>query len=294
MEVRASSLNKADWYDLTAPFPLRLIAGGGIRKPRNEWMGGDVAGRVESVGPNVNRFKPGDEVYGVGRGTLAEFAIAREGRLALKPANLSFSEAAAVPIAGLTALQGLRKGMVEPGHRVLIDGGSGGVGTFAVQIARAMGAEVTAVCSEKNLDEARRLGADHVIDYSAEDFTKAEERYDLIFGVNGFHSPFAYRRALTPKGRYLMAGSHKVLSALVQVAVLGPLLSRKAGKHLGFMGIAKVVPEDLASLKELIEAGKVRPFVEKEYPLNAAAEAFRFFGEGHARGKVVVTVGPPP
>jgi len=287
VEVHASSLNKSDWFNLKPPAPFRLFSG---LKPKSEGIGGDFAGRIVAVGASVKQFRPGDEVYGVAKGALAEFALAREDRFAAKPVNLSFAEAAAVPVAGLTALQGLRKGMIRAGQRVLIDGSSGGVGTFAVQVAKSFGAEVTAVCSGNNLETARSLGADHVIDYSQEDFTKEDTRYDLILGVNGYHSVFSYKRALSPAGAYLMVGSHKVISELVQVAILGRVLSRGGGKSLSFMGIAKVTQDDLVRLKELAEAGKIKPFVDRTYSLAEAAGAFRYLGQGHARGKVVVTV----
>ena len=290
VQVRAASVNKAEWYELTSPPLLRLISGG-IRKPKRELLGADIAGRVEAVGAKVSRFKAGDEVFGCGRGGFAEYVCAREDLLVPKPANVSFEEAAAVPVAAITALQGLRKGGIQPGKKVLVDGASGGVGTFAVQIAKSFGAEVTAVCSARNLDLARSLGADRVIDYDQEDFTKSGQTYDLILGVNGHHSIWGYRRSLTPAGAYMMAGSSKLVSSLPQVMLLGPLLSRKDGRRLGFMGIAKLNQDDLAALKDLLESGKLKPFVDKTFHFSEAAEAFRYLGEGHARGKVVVTIG---
>jgi len=293
VKVHAASLNKTDWHDLGTSLPLRLIGGGGVRKPKNTRLGSDVAGRVEAVGRNVKQFQPGDEVFGDASGSLAEFVCAREDRLALKPANVTFEEAAAVGIAAITALQGLRdKAQVKPGQRVLIEGASGGVGTFAVQIAKSFGTEVTAVCSTGNLENARMMGADHVIDYTQEDFAKNGQTYDLILAVNGYRSILSYGRALSPKGMYVMVGSSKPLTGILQTVLLGPLISRKDGKRLGFMGIAKLNQKDLLFLKELLEAGKIKPMIDRRYPFSETAEAFRYLGEGHARGKVVVTMKP--
>jgi NADPH:quinone reductase-like Zn-dependent oxidoreductase len=256
-------------------------------------LGADIAGVVEAVGLNVKQFKPGDEVFGVSAGSVggfAEYASANENHLTLKPANLSFEAASAVPVAGLTALQGLRdKGQIRAGQTVLINGASGGVGTFAVQIAKAFGAEVTAVCSSRNLDMARSIGADHVIDYAKEDFTQSDQRYDLIFAVNGFHPLSAYQHALTPQGRYVCAGG--TLPQIFQALLLGPFLSRMNGRKMGFMGIAKTNRKDLVYLKELLEAGRIAPVIEKRYPLNEVPSAMRYVAEEHARGKVVVQVG---
>lgn len=290
VEVRAASINKAEWYELTAPLLLRLI-GGGLRKPKRQILGTDIAGRVEAVGRSVKRFKPGDEVFGCGQGGYAEYVCAREDLLVSKPSNRSFEEAAGVPVAATTALQGLRdKGGIKPGMRVLVNGASGGVGTFAVQIAKSFGTEVTAVCSTRNLDSARSLGADHVIDYTQDDFTKSGERYDLIIGVHGYRSILSYRRALSPRGTYVMAGSSRVFSQMLQTVVLGSLISRVGTKKMGFMGIAKLNQSDLVFLRDLLEAGKIRSVIDRRYPLEKTDEAFRYFGEGHARGKVVVSM----
>jgi NADPH:quinone reductase-like Zn-dependent oxidoreductase len=266
--------------------------GGGLLKPKNTILGADIAGRVEAVGSNVKQFQPGDEVFGdisaQGSGGFAEYASVPENLLALKPANLSFEEAAAVPMAAVTALQGLRdQGQIQPGLKVLINGASGGVGTFAVQIARSFGAEVTAVCSTRNLDQARSLGADHVIDYTKEDFTQSGQQYDLILAVNGYHPLSAYQRALTPKGIYVMAGGST--AQIFQALLMGPWMSKTGGKKMGAV-TAKPNQKDLVLLKELLEAGKVVPVIDRRYPLSETAEALRYLGAGHARGKVVITV----
>jgi len=274
VRIHAVSINKADLYQLHPPFLIRLLLGGGARIPKSKTFGSDVAGRVEAVGGNVRHFRPGDEVFGCGRGAFAEFVIAREENLVPKPASATFEESAAVPVAAITALQGLRKAGVQPGQKVLIDGASGGVGTFAVQIAKSMGAEVTAVCSTKNLDNARAMGADH----------------DLIVGVNGYRSLLSYRRALSPKGMFVLVGSHRPLTALFQMVLFGPLISKLGSRKMSFMGIAKLNQEDFPILKELLEAGKIKPLIDRRYPLSEAAEAFRYFEEGHARGKVVITI----
>jgi NADPH:quinone reductase-like Zn-dependent oxidoreductase len=289
VEVKAVSVNAYDWHLLTADiFPMRLM-GVGLFIPKNTILGADIAGRVEAVGRNVKQFQPGDEVFGeIGHGGFAEYACAPESRLALKPANLSFEEAAAVPMAALTALQGLRDvGQIRPGQKVLINGASGGVGTFAVQIAKSFGAEVTAVCSPRNLDQSRSLGADHVIDYTKEDFTQNRRQYDLIFAANGYHPLAAYKRALTPKGMYVMAGGKP--AQMFQSMLLGSWLSEKDGRKMGGVS-AHIDQKDLLTLKELLEAGKVVPVIDRRYPLSEAAEALRYLGAGHARGKVVITV----
>jgi NADPH:quinone reductase-like Zn-dependent oxidoreductase len=222
-------------------------------------------------------------------GGFAEYTCASENSLALKPANISFEAAAAVPVAGLTALQGLRdKGQIQAGQKVLINGASGGVGTFAVQIARSFGAEVTAVCSTQNLAMARSIGADHVIDYTIEDFTQNGQRYDLIFAVNGYHPLSAYQRALNPRGNYVCVGG--ALPQIFQSILLGPLVSRIGGKKMGFMGIAKTNQDDLVYMGELLGTDKVIPVIEKCYPLSEVPEAIQYLVEGHARGKVVITV----
>ena len=265
-----------------------------LLKRINKVPGADIAGRVEAIGEAVTQFQPGDEVFGVPArfaGGFAEYTCVPEGRLARKPAKLSFEAAASVPVASMTALQGLRnKGKIRPGHKVLINGASGGVGTFAVQIAKSFGAEVTGVCSARNLAMARSLGADHVIDYAREDFTQNGQRYDLIIGVNGYHSILDYRRALAPRGRYVAIGGSK--SQVIQGILVGPVLSTIGSKKMGFMGIARPNQEDLVTVKELVEAGKVAPVIDRSYPLVGAAEAMGYLADGHAQGKVVITVDP--
>jgi NADPH:quinone reductase-like Zn-dependent oxidoreductase len=293
VKVHAVSVNAYDWHLLTADIFLVRLMGGGLLKPKNTILGADIAGRVESVGRNVKQFQPGDEVFGDiagnGNGGFAEYVSAPENALVLKPANLSFEEAAAVPMAAVTALQGLRdQGKIQPGQKVLINGASGGVGTFAVQIAKSFGAEVTAVCSTRNLDMARSLGADHVIDYTKEDFTQNGRLYELILAVNGYHPISAYKRALTPGGIYVMAGG--TIAQIFQAMLLGPWMSKTGGKKMGGVS-AKPDQKDLVYMKELIEAGKVVPVIDKRYPLREIPEALRYLGEGHARGKVVITVG---
>lgn len=288
IKVHAASVNAYDWHMLTADiFLVRL--GAGLFKPKNTRRGADIAGRVEAVGSNVKQFQAGDEVFGcIGSGGFAEYACAKEDLLALKPGGLTFEEAAAAPMAALTALQGLRDmGRIQPGQKVLINGAGGGVGTFSVQFAKYFGAEVTAVCSTRNLDVARSLGADHLIDYTREDFTKNGLRYDLILAVNGYRSIFDYRRALNPKGIYVVAGGS--LAQILQGILLGSRLSKNGGKKMGFF-MANLNQKDLGFIKELIEAGKVKPVIDRCYPLREAAEALRYLGEGHTKGKVVITV----
>ncbi len=292
IQVRAASVNPLDWRLMRGkPYIVRILFGRtfGLRKPKITRPGVDVAGQVEAVGRNVTQFKPGDEVFGACRGALAEYACAIEDRLALKPANISFEDAAAVPVAAITALQGLRdKGRIQRGHKVLVDGASGGVGTFAVQIAKSFGAEVTAVCSTRNVDTARSIGADHVIDYSREDFTKSGQRYDLILAANAYHSIFDYRRALSQNGIYVMAGAGGWIQIL-QGMLLGPLLSLIGSKKMCNF-LAKLNKKDLVLLKDLLEAGKVVAVIDRRYPLSDVAEALRYLEEGHARGKVVITL----
>jgi len=261
---------------------------GGLRAPKRKIPGHDIAGRVEAVGRNVTRFKPGDEVFGACRGAFAEYVCAKEDNLARKPAKSSFENAAALPIAALTALQGLRdKGRIQPGQKVLVDGASGGVGTFAVQIAKSFGAEVTAVCSTQKMDTARSLGADHVIDYTREDFTKSGLRYDLILAANARHSISDYLRTLSQNGTYVMAGGGAAQA--LQVALLGPLLSRIGRKKVCFF-VANINQKDLVFLADLLAVGKIAPVIDRRYPLSAAAEALRYLAEGHAKGKIVLTV----
>ena len=292
VKIHAASVNAADWHLLTADIFLVRLMGMGLFKPKNTILGADIAGRVEAVGKDIKQFRPGDEVFGDifagGTGGFAEYASVSESALALKPANLSFEEAAAAPLAAVTALQGLRdEGQIKPGQKVLINGASGGVGTFAVQIAKSFGAEVTAVCSTRNLDMARSIGADHVIDYTKEDFTQNGQQYDLILAANGYHPISAYKRALTPQGVYVMAGGSP--AQMFQAMLLGPWMSTKGGKKMGGVS-AKANQKDLVIIKELLEAGKVVPVIDKRYPLSEVPEALRYLGTGHARGKIVITV----
>ncbi len=290
VKVHAASVNAADWHLLRGePFMVRLMFG--LLKPKHKILGADVAGRVEAVGRNVKQFQPGDEVFGdiseCGWGGFAEYVCARENALMLKPANISFEEAAAVPLAAVTALQGLRdKGQIQPGQKVLINGASGGVGTFAVQIAKSFGAEVTGVCSTRKLDMVRSIGADHVVDYTQEDFTKNGQRYDLIIAANGYHSILDYKRALSPKGIYVMTGGST--AQIFQGLLLGPWISMTGSKKLRSL-TAKPNQKDLVFVKELLEAGKVVPVIDRRYPLSEAPEALRYLEEGHAKGKVVIT-----
>ena len=270
------------------PFPFRLVAG--LRRPKFKTIGTDIAGRVEAVGRTVTRFRPGDDVFGelsrCGFGAYAEFAAAPETALALKPANLSFEEAATLPTAGCTALQGLRKGRIQRGHRVLIHGASGGVGTFAVQIAKAFGTEVTAVCSTRNMDRVRALGADHAIDYTKDDFAAHDERYDVILAINGDRSIWDYKRALTAHGSYAMTGGSN--RQLTDALLFGPLLSM--GRQKFGNVLMKPSHADLVVLKELCDAGRVRPVIDRRFPLGEVSSAVRYVEDGHARGKVVVTM----
>jgi NADPH:quinone reductase-like Zn-dependent oxidoreductase len=293
IKVIATGLNAADWHLLRAdPFFVRFSEG--LLKPRKTILGADVAGRVEAIGKDVTLFKPGDAVFGelmgTGSGGLAEYATAPEAQLALKPPGLTFEETAAVPMAALTALQGLRDyGHIRPGMKVLINGASGGVGTFAVQIAKAMGAEVTAVCSTGKMDQARELGADHVIDYTREDFTRNGQQYDLILAANGNRTLGDYERALAPTGVFVMAGGS--YRQMFQTVLLGSRKSKPGGKTYRFVS-AKASVDDLIVLTEMIEAGQVRPVIDRRYPLSEAAEAMRYLYEGHARGKIVIIVDP--
>ena len=291
VKVHASSVNAADWHHLRGePFLFRLSAG--FPRPKINILGADIAGRVETVGKLVKTFQPGDEVFGdlsgIGFGGFAEYVRIPETVLALKPSNLSFEEAAAVPVAAVTALQGLRdKGQVQPGQRVLINGASGGVGTFAVQIAKSFGAEVTAVTSTRNLDRARWIGADHVIDYTQEDFTQNGQRYHLILAANGYHPISKYKRALTSGGIYVMTGGS--MAQMFEANLLGPWMSITGSKKM--MGLAaKPNKRDLSFIRELLEAGSVIPVIDRCYPFHEVHEAFRYFEEGHSRGKVVITV----
>jgi NADPH:quinone reductase-like Zn-dependent oxidoreductase len=289
IHVRAASANPLDWHFMRGePWFIRLMLG--LRKPKDKRLGVDVAGVVEAVGRNVTQFKPGDEVFGGCRGAFAEHVCAKEDELALKPANLSFEQAAAVSVAALTALQGLRdKGRIQSGHKVLVDGASGGVGTFAIQIAKSFGAEVTAVCSTRNMQTARSIGADHVIDYTREDFTRNGQRYDLILAANAYHSIFDYRRALSRSGICVKSGGKASIPHMILDLLLERWLSLFGDKKTcGF--ITKLSKPDLLLLKELLEAGKIVPVIDRQYPLSHTAEAIRYLEEGHARGKVVIAV----
>jgi NADPH:quinone reductase-like Zn-dependent oxidoreductase len=288
VKVHAAAINAYDWHVLTAdPFIIR-VSGFGFLQPKHRILGADLAGRVEAVGSNAKQLQVGDEVFGCYLGGFAEYASVPEKDLALKPANSSFVQAAAVPMAALTALQGLRdRGQVQPGQKVLIDGASGGVGTFAVQIARSFGAEVTAVCSPRNLETARSIGAEHVIDYTQEDFTKNGQQYDLIIAANGYHSIFDYRRALSRRGIFVMIGGS--LARTLQTMLLGSWIVRGGDQKMGGM-LAEINQKDLVFMKELIEAGKVVPVIDRCYPLSEAPEALRYLGAGHACGKVVITI----
>lgn len=286
VKVYAAAANPLDWHLMRgAPFLARLE--GGLFKPKETRLGADLAGRVEAVGAGVTQFKPGDEVFGNmfghGLGAFAEYCCVPEDALVRKPALVSFENAAAVPVAALTALQGLRnKGQIQAGQKVLINGASGGVGTFAVQIAKAWGAEVTGVCSGRNMEMVRTIGADHVIDYTKEDFTKNGQQYDLIFCAVGNRSIADYKRALKPEGVCAIAG-FTTLPLLFQHMTLG-------GKRVGLMQTVKTNQKDLVFMKELLEAGKVVPVIDRCYPLNETAEAIRYLETGRARGKVVITL----
>lgn len=288
IDVHAASINALEWHLMRAdPFFIRLTDG--LLKPRNPRFGRDVAGRVEAVGENVKQFHPGDEVFGCAHGSFGEFAIAEKSELTLKPSNISYENAAAVPVAALTALQGIRyAGGIGPEQKVLIQGASGGVGTFAVQFAKLFGAKVTAVCSTRNQDMARSIGADKVIDYTKEDFTRNSERYDLIVGVNGYHPISAYKRALKPEGIYVCTGG--TMRQIFESMLLGSLMSRKEGKKLANMGIATINEDDLDHVGDLLKAEKIVPVIDRSYPLNEVAEAMRYVEDIHAQGKVVITV----
>lgn len=294
VKVHAASVNYADLSFVTGkPFVVRFM-GAGLRAPQNPIMGSDIAGRVEAVGRGVTEFRLGDTVFGDisdrGWGGFAEYVTVSAEALALKPANMSFVQAAAVPQAATTALQGLRDvGQIQPGQKVLINGASGGIGTFAVQLAKSFGAEVTGVCSTRNVDLVRSLGADRVIDYTQEDFAQDEARYDLILAAAGYRSLFDYRRALRPGGTYVASGG--AMKQVFQGLLLGPWLSMAGSQKMRSLS-AKPSREDLAFIGSLIEASKVVPVIDRCYPLAEVGEALRYYGQGHARGKVVITVAP--
>ena len=293
VKVHASSANAGDWHLMRGdPFLIRL--GMGLRKPKIKTLGADVAGWVEAVGSNVKHFQPGDEVFGdlstYGFGAFAEYVSVPEDAFVPKPANSTFEQAAAVPEAAVTALQALRDhGQIQPGHKVLINGASGGVGTFAVQIAKALGAEVTGVCSTGKVEMVRSIGADHVIDYTQEDFSQNGQQYDLILAVGGARSISEYRRALSPTGKYVMIGGSS-MTQFYQAMLYGPWMSMTGSQKMGLM-LVKPNQKDLAFVKDLMEAGKVVPVIDKEYPLSEVPEAIRYLEAGRAQGKVVIKLG---
>jgi NADPH:quinone reductase-like Zn-dependent oxidoreductase len=292
VRVRAASVNPADWHSLTGtPYLMRMQ--GGLRKPKDPRLGVDFAGTVEAVGGSVTQFQPGDEVFGGRNGAFAEYVCVREDRgVVPKPASLTFEQAAAVPVAALTALQGLRdKGKLQSGQKVLINGASGGVGTFAVQIAKALGAEVTGVCSTRNVDIARSLGADHVIDHSQEDFTRSDRRYDLMLDIAGSRSWSECRRVLNPKATVVIVGgpkTNRLIGPLDHVVKLCLAGLRSSQKVLFF--ITKFNKADMVVLRELLESGKVTPVIDRRYESSDIADALRYLGEGHAQGKIVLAV----
>jgi NADPH:quinone reductase-like Zn-dependent oxidoreductase len=295
VRVRAASVNPLDWHMLRAePSLIRMMTG--LRRPKRRGMGVDAAGIVEAVGSKVSRLRPGDEVFGTGDGAFAEYLVADEKKLALKPANVTFGQAAALPVAGISALQALRdKGRIQPGQEVLINGAAGGVGTFAVQIARAFGANVTGVCSTRNVEMVRALGATRVIDYTQEDFTRGKVRYDVIVDIADNHSLADYRRVLTRNGILVslgaaggpgeQPGTGRIFLGMLQTILLSAVVSQKLALFL-----AKVTAEDLDALRELVEAGKVTPVIDREYPLAEVPDAIRHVETGHARGKVVIRI----
>jgi NADPH:quinone reductase-like Zn-dependent oxidoreductase len=291
IKIHAAAITAGDVIVLKGePFVTRFATG--LREPKNTIPGKEMSGRIEAVGRNVTQFQPGDEVFGdlsvASWGAFAEYVSVPEHAIALKPANLTFEQAAAVPESAVVALQGLRdKGQIQPGQKVLINGASGGVGSFAVQIAKAFGAEVTAVCSTKNSEMARSIGADHVIDYTKEDFTQNGQHYDLILAANGYHPISDYRRALSPEGIYVATGG--TMTQSLQATMMGPFISMTGSKTMGGM-MVKPNQNDLVFIKDLIEAGKVTPVIDRSYPLSEVAEAFRYIGTGHAQGKVVITI----
>jgi NADPH:quinone reductase-like Zn-dependent oxidoreductase len=288
IKVHAASANQFDLHLMKGkPFPLRFMTG--LRKPKSTRPGRDVSGTVEAVGANAQQFTIGDEVFGFSSGAFAEFACTKESRLARKPANVSFEAAAATPMAAITALQGLRNaGRIQRSDKVLIDGASGGVGTFAVQIAKSFGAHVTAVCSTRHVATAGSLGADRVIDYTREDFTHGSECYDLIFAANAHHPILNYRRALTKDGRYVIGGGG--WAEVLQGLMLGPLLSLVGTKKM-LIASVRIKQEDLVYLGDLLGAEKLVPVIDRRFPLSGVAEALRYLDEGHAMGKVLITFG---
>jgi len=296
IQIHAASLNSRDLRMLRAkPIFMRLMPGG-LFRPKNKILGADVAGRVEAIGRNVKQFKPGDEVFGylpssTGRGTFAEFVCAREDLISLKPANLTFEQSAAVPLAAMTALQGLRdSGSIRSGQKVLINGASGGVGTFAVQIANSFGAEVTAVCSTRNLEMVHSLGADHVIDYKKNDFSKSGKQYDLILAVNGYHPIEDYLRVLKPNGTYVVAGGS--MRQLIQAGSRAKRNPMPGTQKICILSLEQN-RNDLILIKELLEAEDIKPVIDGCYPLDKTPEAFQYFEKKHPKGKVVIDIYQP-
>jgi NADPH:quinone reductase-like Zn-dependent oxidoreductase len=289
VRVHASSVNPVEWYGVSGPYFARI--GNGMRRPKDQTVGADLAGTVEAVGRDVTQLQPGDEVFGVSGASWAEYTIAREDRLAKKPSNLSFEEAAAVPVAAVTALQALRdKGDVKPGQKVLVNGASGGVGTFAVQLAKLFGAEVTAVCSTGNVEQARWLGADRVVDYTKEDFTKLGVQHDLMLDIAGSRSFLDFRKVLTPEATVVLIGGRMTYRGLGPLPHLGAtiLKSRFRSQTVTFF-VAKVTTEDLTYLADLLEAGTLKSVIDRKYELSEAPVALAYLGEGHAKAKVVIT-----
>ena len=293
VKIHATSANALDYRRFEKISAMDRFMEEKIFKTVGKVIGADIAGVVEEVGSNVKQFRPGDEVFGVAsglKGGFAEYACSTEKMLAIKPGNLSFEAAAAVPVAATTALLGLRdKGRIQPGQKVLIYGATGGVGTFSVQIAKAFDTEVTAVCSTRNMEMVRSIGADHVINYVEEDFTQGNIFYDLVFAVNGFRPLSSYQRVLKPQGTYICAGGS--ISQILQAMFIGPFMSRRNGKRLTSMGIATVRQKDLLYLKELLEERIITPVIEKNFPLSEAPSAIRYLAEGHAKAKIVFQVG---
>ncbi|WP_442603081.1 NAD(P)-dependent alcohol dehydrogenase [Paenibacillus sp. KN14-4R] len=290
IRVHAASVNPLDYHFMRGtPYIMRLE--GGLFRPKNNGMGVDVAGRIEAVGKNVKEFQPGDEIFGACNGALAEYACASEKSLVKKPVNVTFEQAAAVPIAAFTALQGLRdQGLIQQGQKILINGAAGGVGTFAVQIAKSLGAEVTGVCSTRNVEMVRLIGSDHVIDYTQEDFTRSKNRYDLILDLVGNRSLFACNRALKAQGTLVIVGSQskgRWLGPLAR-ALRGLLVSRFISQRIKVY-MARWSKEDLMTMYELLEAGKVKPVIDRCYNLSEVSEAIRYLEEGHAQGKIIIS-----
>lgn len=291
VKIHAAAVNPLDYHGIRGGV-IRLF-GGGFSKPKDPGLGADGAGEAEAVGKNVSKFKPGDQVFGTCNGAFAEYATAREKNLVSKPAGVSFEQAAAAPVAATTALQGLRdKGKIHAGSRVLVNGASGGVGSFAVQIAKSYDTEVTGVCSTRNLDLVRSIKADHVVDYTKEDFTKNKDSYDLIYDAVGNRSVSEYKRALKPEGICVIAGFTN-FRRLIGHMIFGPLVST-GSKKVVFMGIAKITQDDLLAIKELLESGKIKSVIDKRYPLSETAEAVRYLEQKHARGKVIIDVEQNP